>query len=331
MCEGFQDNSFDDKENVLKSENDVSLYEMSSPTRPTCQASPSRCSRQQLRRPLEDHDTNSRDSGYAASFGRDGSKFFKGSSGFFSFETESLLSMDDEFIDFSDMTPPEQSALPTDFNKLISDTLVTNDSNKLSPRNFKPPLRRAFSEQNDTPAGSGARSCLFKIEEDGEIRPFKRSEPPAKPSSPQIKRSRLFLDDNNVAVGRNASAVKENIKFALQRSLTEPDLIGDFSKTFCLPLTPGRHPDLKSITPQTLAMLMKGNFKNSVASFKVIDCRYPYEYEGGHITGAVNIYTKDQCLELFKDFNLPPNDPNSHNRHILVFHCEFSSERGPNL
>ena len=32
-----------------------------------------------------------------------------------------------------------------------------------------------------------------------------------------------------------------------------------------------------------LADLMTGGFRDVVDHFEVIDCRYPYEYEGGHV------------------------------------------------
>ena len=55
----------------------------------------------------------------------------------------------------------------------------------------------------------------------------------------------------------------------------EPDLIGDFTRPFALPLTAGKHQDLKCITPQTLVDLMNGKFKNHVENFTIVDCRYP--------------------------------------------------------
>lgn len=125
-----------------------------------------------------------------------------------------------------------------------------------------------------------------------------------------------------------------HIMNALSRSSTEPDLIGDFSKSYTLPLMEGRHRDLKSISPDTMAALLRSSFDERVASFKIIDCRYPYEFEGGHIRGALNLYTQEQILEeLIRSKTEPPtvetNDLSK--RNIIVFHCEFSSERGPKL
>lgn len=99
-----------------------------------------------------------------------------------------------------------------------------------------------------------------------------------------------------------------------------------------MPLLEGRHSDLKSISVQTMAGLLRGEFKDSVAQFKVIDCRFPYEYEGGHIKGAINLYMQEQILEEFVNSKTEAAATEcSTKRNILVFHCEFSSERGPKL
>ncbi len=104
----------------------------------------------------------------------------------------------------------------------------------------------------------------------------------------------------------------------------------------------------------------------------IIDCRYPYEYDGGHIKGAINLFTKEQINDFLKrhykksstnaeadamekfdsiarfsqQFRLnyktnpvlmdrvaavgsPLGDQTDHP--VLIFHCEYSSERGPKL
>lgn len=79
-----------------------------------------------------------------------------------------------------------------------------------------------------------------------------------------------------------------------------------------------------------LAAILDGNGPDDIESCVVVDCRYPYEYDGGHIMGAQNIFTKEAVMEaFFFKSSLNPSDPSK--RLILVFHCEFSSERGPKL
>ncbi|XP_036324341.1 M-phase inducer phosphatase [Rhagoletis pomonella] len=188
---------------------------------------------------------------------------------------------------------------------------------------------------------------------------FKRPDPPSKTTSPlQIKRYRVEADKENLndsltmslavlatpqpklshppPLRKSMSMNDAEIMSALARSESkdEPVLIGDFSRPFALPLMEGRHRDLKSISCNTMARLLRGEFDDVVASYRIIDCRYPYEYEGGHIRGAQNLYTHEQIIEEFltqqksEDQQKASND---NRRNIIIFHCEFSSERGPKL
>ena len=87
----------------------------------------------------------------------------------------------------------------------------------------------------------------------------------------------------------------------------------------------------------TLADLIKGKYSDKVASFRIIDARYPYEYHGGHIQGAENFGFWDETESFLKEFLPPTLEPRKsvpgedEKAHILIFHCEFSSERGPKL
>ncbi|XP_032672595.1 M-phase inducer phosphatase-like isoform X2 [Odontomachus brunneus] len=132
---------------------------------------------------------------------------------------------------------------------------------------------------------------------------------------------------------RSMSETEANIKSAVHRSVTDADLTGDFSKPCILPLESGYHQDLKCISSTTLAALLRGEFNDRVKSYKIVDCRYPYEYDGGHIEGALNLYNKDLIEQhLFKPLTTVPTiQPDTDKRDILVLHCEFSCERGPNV
>lgn len=119
------------------------------------------------------------------------------------------------------------------------------------------------------------------------------------------------------------------IDSAIEKSIIQTDLIGDFSRSACLPLIKGRHQDLKSISSETMAKLINGEFSSIIESVKVIDCRYPYEYLGGHIQGADNLFTNQQILDLLSSAQTETVDARRTN--ILIFYCEFSSKRGPKL
>lgn len=81
--------------------------------------------------------------------------------------------------------------------------------------------------------------------------------------------------------------------------------------------------------------LLKGKFDHKIASYHVIDCRFDYEYEGGHIKGAVNINTTNEIEEfLLGEKALKPSPSCSGDnakKTILIFHCEFSAKRAPTL
>ncbi|XP_074802640.1 M-phase inducer phosphatase 1 isoform X3 [Natator depressus] len=106
------------------------------------------------------------------------------------------------------------------------------------------------------------------------------------------------------------------------------NLIGDFSKDYLFHTVDGKHQDLKYIDPEMIVSVLTGKFASFIKECVIIDCRYPYEYEGGHIKGAVNLHMEEDV----EDFLLKkPIMPSENKRVIIVFHCEFSSERGPRM
>lgn len=118
------------------------------------------------------------------------------------------------------------------------------------------------------------------------------------------------------------------------------DLIGDGSQPYALPtLSNVKHDRFKRIDAATLVKLIDGGFSDTIESFTIVDCRYPYEYHGGHIKNSLNIHTGPELVKLFLDHERSPQHASSSsrpgsqstNRHIIIFHCEFSSERGPRL
>lgn len=78
----------------------------------------------------------------------------------------------------------------------------------------------------------------------------------------------------------------------------------------------GRSDAIKRISAQTLVCLMNKTFDRE---YLLVDARFRYEYEGGHIRGAVNLNSEE---EMFKNIK---------KEWIVIFYCEFSSIRGPTL
>jgi hypothetical protein len=162
------------------------------------------------------------------------------------------------------------------------------------------------------------------------------------------------------------------IKQSLDIDATHRNLIGDRTKQHILPIIQSnKHQDLHCISPETLVDVLNGRmYTEQIAECIIIDSRYPYEYEGGHISTALNLFTKEKLYEemFIKRLNVSKESihkftssysseslaklsqsdcmetnggdmmmmasrfqPAMVKRSIVIFHCEFSSERGPSL
>ncbi|XP_006031693.2 M-phase inducer phosphatase 2 isoform X1 [Alligator sinensis] len=173
---------------------------------------------------------------------------------------------------------------------------------------------------------------------------------PSMPSSvirPILKRLERPQDkDTPVKTKRRksvaATAVEEEPKSRLLRSKSlchneieevldsdHRELIGDFSKAYLLQTVEGKHQDLKYISPEMMVAVLNGQFNSLIDSCVIVDCRYPYEYEGGHIKGAVHLPLEQDVEDFLLKTPIMPFDASK--RVIVIFHCEFSSERGPRM
>ncbi|CAG2104494.1 unnamed protein product [Medioppia subpectinata] len=186
------------------------------------------------------------------------------------------------------------------------------------------------TENDSLVANTSMSSVCSPMFSTSELNPIKR------PNASKIRKSNSLVSSTQkrTPLMRWHSANEAIIKRAVQISCSDPSLIGDFSKSYVLPLIHGKHQDLKSISVDVLSQVLDGFYTEVIAECTVVDCRYPYEYNGGHIRGAKNLYTQEAILSEFllnKTLGTQPTDENEMKRNILVFHCEFSSERGPTL
>ncbi|XP_072778887.1 FSD1-like protein isoform X5 [Taeniopygia guttata] len=123
------------------------------------------------------------------------------------------------------------------------------------------------------------------------------------------------------------SAQLQEIENLLAKDTQE--LIGDFSKPYLLPTVEGQDPSLKYISPDTLETVLTGRYSSFIERSVVVDCRYPYEYQCGHIKGAVNLPLQRDVEESLLELPIVAQDAGK--RVIVIFHCEFSVERGPKM
>ncbi|MCJ1473396.1 cell division cycle- protein [Lambiella insularis] len=76
------------------------------------------------------------------------------------------------------------------------------------------------------------------------------------------------------------------------------------------------------ISKDTMIAFLDSRYSQCYDQSLVIDCRFEYEYKGGHIDGAINFNNKEELA--VKLFEQPPRQ-----RTILIFHCEYSAHRAP--
>jgi M-phase inducer tyrosine phosphatase len=80
---------------------------------------------------------------------------------------------------------------------------------------------------------------------------------------------------------------------------------------------------LPRINQDTMIQLLNGDYKQQYDNIMVIDCRFEYEYRGGHIDGAFNFNDRESLARHLFDA--------STNNTLLVFHCEYSAHRAPRM
>ncbi|KAK9477601.1 hypothetical protein V1514DRAFT_108443 [Lipomyces japonicus] len=80
----------------------------------------------------------------------------------------------------------------------------------------------------------------------------------------------------------------------------------------------------KRISPDTLIQILNGAYMNHYDRHVIIDCRFEYEFKGGHIQGAINVNTANQLNKFFLE--KPTKE-----KLLLVFHCEYSAHRAPKM
>ncbi|OLY84253.1 M-phase inducer phosphatase [Smittium mucronatum] len=82
---------------------------------------------------------------------------------------------------------------------------------------------------------------------------------------------------------------------------------------------------IKRINPATMSNLINGKYSNIIDELIIVDCRFPYEFKGGHIAIASNSPSIETLERQF--LSNPPTDK----KVVVVFHCEYSIKRAPSM
>ncbi|KAI0432049.1 rhodanese-like domain-containing protein [Xylaria sp. FL1042] len=146
-----------------------------------------------------------------------------------------------------------------------------------------------------------------------------------RPSNPfnrprrQYRRSlSMFENPGDVVKGKAEEAAPQS---TLQ-SVVDVDEVEDLLLPHFFP--DGENDGIPRISRDTFLELLDGKYNESFNQKIIIDCRFEYEYEGGHIDGAINYNDKELLARHL--FETPMEG-----KTILVFHCEYSVHRAPRM
>ncbi|KAF7653956.1 hypothetical protein LDENG_00076620 [Lucifuga dentata] len=236
---------------------------------------------------------------------------------------------DDGFLDVLEDNMESDSQMPVGMASLLTAPLVTDSVGEDSPvihcrprslfrSPFTPsPLSRPAVKRPDRP---GDENTPVRVKRRRSVAGTQVTSLEQDPESPGVSCSLLQ---------RSKSFCQTDIERLLDSEDASTELIGDFTKPYVLPTVEGKHQDLKYITSEMMMAALSGQFSHVVDRVIVIDCRYPYEFEGGHIKGALNLHEEKQVEDFLLKTPIAPSCPEQ--RILIIFHCEFSSERGPRM
>lgn len=103
---------------------------------------------------------------------------------------------------------------------------------------------------------------------------------------------------------------------------------------------------LMRVTPETVRSLIVGQYDDQISGYQVVDCRFAYEHEGGHIVNSVNLNSLEQLTQHFlkpgqglhANRDMPERTQSgmadscgNTRKFVLIFHCEYSVKRGPSM
>ncbi|KAL3232788.1 M-phase inducer phosphatase [Nakaseomyces bracarensis] len=202
-----------------------------------------------------------------------------------------------------------------DLNDCSNDVLLSrSDEKRHKNLDYFPERSRSLQRRNSSLSSSSGRiTRSYTGRSDSKL----RSDSKMRSDSLRKIHALYELDQN-----RNYDFQDKKITTVTKRickSSLEICNISTFQKDNCV------SPMFPRITSNSLASLITNKTHEPYyKAYYIIDCRFEYEFQGGHIENAINIYSKERLesefLQNYKD--LPA---------LLIFHCEFSNHRGPNL
>ncbi|RKF78221.1 M-phase inducer phosphatase [Golovinomyces cichoracearum] len=176
----------------------------------------------------------------------------------------------------------------------------------LTNSNCPPKLGKAFgvSSTNSRLTGSPVGNCV-KRNPNPLIRPRK-----------QFRRSlSMFEHPDEMMDIKPDDTVVSNLHTVMDiDELQQPSLPHFFQE--------GNPDSIPRISQETLLHVLDGAYLDQFDQQLIVDCRFEYEYEGGHIDGAINVNDKELLADRL--FDIPALQ-----KTLIIFHCEYSAHRAP--
>ncbi len=147
-------------------------------------------------------------------------------------------------------------------------------------------------------------------------------------SSPHMASGGNWSDDDDDDQSALASSSSGTVSIdAWNSQRTVEDVRPPSDVNLLLPLKRG---STNRITTHTVVDLLKGEHKAHFDDFVVIDCRYNYEFKGGHVPTAHNILLKEHLTAFYHSKRAECKAKGRDCQRVaIIFHCEYSKHRGP--
>ena len=135
---------------------------------------------------------------------------------------------------------------------------------------------------------------------------------------------------------RRAQSMYQNANDVMQQDILPPmpsTMDAGCQHMLKLPVVPkdDQPNELPRISKDTMIDLLDGKYDDWYSQRVIIDCRFEYEYEGGHIQGARNYNDKETLASQLFDVEpvLRPGHGDLTKPSLVIFHCEYSAHRAP--
>jgi len=151
------------------------------------------------------------------------------------------------------------------------------------------------------------------------VAPLQRRTGPTARPKPKMRRTMSMFDNIEKADSKGAiTPVPKLSPIADSPANRSP------GEQHCLPCHTVKDDPLRRIKKSVLTDVLDKKYTGHYDEHIIVDCRFGYEYQGGHVEGAININTTEA---LEKEFFTEPRTGNT----LVIFHCEFSACRAPRM